>query len=67
MSVFGYLREQRLQQARSLLVQGHPNIEVVAGAVGYHNGRDLARAFRQRFGVAPSALARAPFSQPPSL
>ena len=64
MSVFGYLREQRLQQARSLLAQGRQNIEAVAGTVGYQNGRDLARAFRQRFGVAPSALARAPFSQP---
>ena len=66
MSVFGYLREQRLQRARSLLAQGRQNIEAVAGTVGYQNGRDLARAFRQRFGVAPSALARSSFNPDPS-
>lgn len=58
MSIFSYLREQRLQQARSLLEQGQDSVELVAHLVGYRNGRDLARAFKQRFGIAPSALLR---------
>jgi DNA-binding response OmpR family regulator len=58
LTVFGYLREQRLQRARLLLGQGRQTIEDVAEAVGYQNGRDLARAFKQRFGVTPGTLSR---------
>jgi len=52
MSVFGYLREQRLQRARRLLEQGRYS-------VGYRSGRNLARAFKQRFGIAPGGWSRA--------
>lgn len=58
MSTFSYLREQRLQRARSLLEQGMDSVELVAHTVGYRNGRDLARAFKQRFGIVPSDLLR---------
>lgn len=54
MTIFGYLREQRLQQARILLGTPGLKIDTVAASVGYANGRDLARAFRQRFGVTPT-------------
>lgn len=57
MSVFGYLREQRLLHARTLLEQGRHTVEAVALAVGYSSGRDLARAFKRRFGVAPTRRA----------
>lgn len=58
MTVFGYLREQRLLRARALLEQGGYTLDAAAEAVGYRNGRDLARAFKQRFGVAPGSLSR---------
>lgn len=58
MSVFGYVREQRLLRARCLLEQRHGTLDTVAEAVGYRNGRDLARAFKQRFGVTPGTLSR---------
>jgi len=51
-TTFGYLREQRLQRARRLLEQDRHS-------VGYRTGRDLARAFKQRFGIAPSGWSRA--------
>ncbi len=57
MTVFGYLREQRLQRARCLLEQGH-SIGAAAAAVGYFDRRDLTRAFKQRFGVGPNALSK---------
>lgn len=56
LSITGYLREQRLQRARQLLEQVHHSVESVADAVGYHNGRDLARAFKRRFGVTPRSV-----------
>ncbi|WP_295453302.1 response regulator [uncultured Thiodictyon sp.] len=55
LSVFSYLREQRLQHGQRLLEQGGQRVDTVAEAVGYTNGRDFARAFKQRFGVAPGA------------
>ena len=57
LTIFAYLREQRLQQARILLSDQDIKIDALAAMVGYSNGRDLARAFRQRFGVTPSEFA----------
>ena len=59
MSVFGYLREQRLQRARTLLVEGEHSIEVIARIVGYDHGHNFTRAFKQRFGIVPSHLSDA--------
>lgn len=59
LSVIAYAREQRLQRARSLLERGESGIERIAHEIGYRNGRDLSRAFKQRFGVPPTDLARA--------
>ena len=56
MSVFGYVREQRLQRARALLTEGVQGIDAVALRVGYRHGSNLSRAFKQRFGLAPSQL-----------
>ncbi len=56
MSVFGYVREQRLQRARALLTEGVQGIDAVALRVGYCHGSNLSRAFKQRFGLAPSQL-----------
>ena len=60
LSIVAYLREQRLQRARQLLEEGEVGIERIAHQVGYRNGRDLSRAFKQRFGVSPRDLPRPP-------
>lgn len=56
MSVFGYLREQRLQRALRLLAAGGYGIDEVATRVGYRHGHNFTRAFKQRFGLTPSQL-----------
>ena len=56
MSVYGYLREQRLQLARALLAEGGHSIDRVAALVGYSQGHNFTRAFKQRFGLVPSQL-----------
>lgn len=58
LSIFAYLREQRLQRARHLIDDGADRVDLIASQVGYANGRDLSRAFKQRFGLTPSAYAR---------
>ena len=55
-SVFGYLRTQRMDQARRLLVQRDLTVTEVAARVGYANPSKFASAFRKHFGFPPSAL-----------
>ncbi|MWV43917.1 helix-turn-helix domain-containing protein [Paenibacillus sp. HJL G12] len=57
-TVFGYLREQRMLKAMSLLEKGNVTISSVAAQVGYANASHFTEAFRLRFGVNPSEWLR---------
>lgn len=57
-TIFGYLREKRMEQALKLLQAGKSNVIEVSCAVGYSNPSHFAEAFRKKFGVNPSALLR---------
>lgn len=52
-TVFGYLREYRLEQARLLLAEGQLNVQQVAQAIGYSHAGYFANAFKRKFGVTP--------------
>jgi len=54
-SVFGYLQEQRLQQAHALIAEGKASIAEAAFRVGYTPAH-FSSLFRKRFGMPPSAL-----------
>jgi AraC family transcriptional activator of pyochelin receptor len=54
-TVFGYVRECRLEKARFLLAEGNLSVQQVAHAVGYAQSSYFARAFRHKFGVNPKA------------
>ncbi len=53
-TVFGYLRERRLEVAHEQLQQGW-SVQQAAHFVGYRHASNFATAFRQRFGVAPGS------------
>jgi AraC family transcriptional activator of pyochelin receptor len=53
-TVFGYLTQQRLEQASVLLAQ-QMSIAAVSAAVGYASPTAFSGAFRRRFGVSPKA------------
>jgi AraC-like DNA-binding protein len=56
-SVFGYLRAQRLERARHLLLaQRDLSVIEIAARVGYQNPSKFSAAFRRQFGLPPSAL-----------
>lgn len=58
MSLHAYVVERRLETARLLLAGGESTVSEAACAVGYGNLGHFSAAFRKRYGVLPSALAR---------
>ncbi|MGE7988477.1 helix-turn-helix transcriptional regulator [Lysinibacillus fusiformis] len=52
-TVFGYLREKRLEKASFLLQSGTMNVMEVANAVGYSNPSHFAEVFKGKYGVSP--------------
>ena len=55
-TVFGYLRERRMERAHALLQSGEATVLEAAARVGYSNPSNFAAAFRKRFGVNPKAF-----------
>ena len=55
-TIFGYLREFRLETAMALIEKREMNIAEIALEVGYRNPAHFAYAFRRRFGVNPGRL-----------
>jgi AraC-like DNA-binding protein len=55
-SIFSYLRDYRLEQARELLVGGDMKVSEVMAAVGFADRRYFATVFRKKFGVVPKDL-----------
>jgi len=53
-----WLREQRLELARTLLSQSDAGLAEIAERSGYANEFGLSRAFKRRFGVAPGRFRR---------
>jgi AraC family transcriptional regulator, transcriptional activator of the genes for pyochelin and ferripyochelin receptors len=52
---FGYLREHRLEQGRTLLETGELTVQEVARAVGYASQSRFCSAFKQKFGITPKS------------
>ncbi|MDQ8184827.1 AraC family transcriptional regulator [Pelagicoccus sp. SDUM812002] len=53
-TIFGYLRQVRMEKAREMLMQGNASVIETANSVGYSNPSHFARAFKQAFGINPS-------------
>jgi len=57
-TIFGYLREMRLNKAKSLLDEGRMNVTEVAYEVGYSSLSHFAKAFKAFHGAAPGNYLR---------
>lgn len=57
-TVFGYLREKRMEHARALFERGKRNVTEVATEVGYTNISHFAAAFRRQFGMNPKVFVQ---------
>ncbi|NEQ26195.1 MAG: helix-turn-helix transcriptional regulator [Microcoleus sp. SIO2G3] len=61
-TVFGYLHDERMNRARELLQTQSISVTEVAGSVGYASLSAFNAAFKQRFGLNPSACRSQIFS-----
>ena len=60
-TVYGYIRELRLQRAKERLEAAtrEETVAEIAGSLGFTDPSNFGRAFRRRFGHAPGQLAKA--------
>jgi AraC-like DNA-binding protein len=54
-TAFGYLRRERLEEARRLLEEGKMSVTEVSYSVGYSSLSHFARVFARRFGIKPGS------------
>ena len=52
-TVFGYLRDRRLERAQQLLLEPWMTVAEAARVVGYDSRTSFATAFKQKYGVSP--------------
>lgn len=64
MTVFEYLRDQRMQVAQRLLAQTALSIVTISQEVGFASAANFSTAFREYAGVSPSAFRRAAQAPP---
>jgi AraC-like DNA-binding protein len=56
--IFEWLMEQKMQQARQLILNTNKPIKEIASMVGYPRTTNFITAFRRQFGVTPGSLRR---------
>ncbi len=57
-TVYGYLSDYKLNQARELLVHGNIAIKEVADDLGYSSVQHFSNAFRKKFGIPPGKVRK---------
>ena len=56
--IFEWLMEQKMQQAKQLILNTNKPIKEVASMIGYPRTTNFITAFRRQFGVTPGSLRR---------
>jgi len=59
LTVFAFIREERIRRARQLLAETDLDVQDIADHVGFQNAANFATAFRERLGMTPSAYRQA--------
>lgn len=58
-TVFDYLREARMKEARHLLSETDLEVQTIANDLGYGSAANFSTAFRERFGLSPRQYRKA--------
>lgn len=59
MTVFAWIREERLRRSRELLADTSLGMQEIAENIGFRSASNFATAFRERLGVTPSEYRKA--------
>lgn len=59
MTVFGFIREERIRRGEELLRDTDIDVQDIALLIGFNNAGNFATAFRERMGVTPTAYRQA--------
>ena len=59
MTVFGFIREERIRRGEELLKDTDIDVQDIALLIGFNNAGNFATAFRERMGLTPSAYRQA--------
>ena len=57
-TVFGFLQEYRLNEAKKILINNEININEVSSMVGYKNVSHFSKIFKEYFGVNPKQIKK---------
>jgi AraC-like DNA-binding protein len=57
-SVFGYLRDLKMKEAKSMLLNQELSVGEISDKVGYKNPQHFSTAFKKKFGISPSELLK---------
>jgi len=57
-TVFDFLREERMKEARRMLSETSLEVGTIARELGYGSAANFSTAFRERFGMPPSQFRR---------
>jgi transcriptional regulator GlxA family with amidase domain len=57
-TVFAWIRDERLRRGRELLTDSRMSMQDVAEQIGFRSACNFTTAFRERTGVTPSAFRR---------
>ncbi|MGO1596724.1 MAG: helix-turn-helix transcriptional regulator [Sphingobacterium sp.] len=55
-TIMRYINEQKMQQAKDLILSGNYPIAHIASMVGYRHATHFTSAFKKRFGILPRSL-----------
>ncbi|ELR71168.1 Transcriptional regulator, AraC family [Fulvivirga imtechensis AK7] len=55
-TVFGYIFDIRMEQARELLLESNKSITEIADIIGYKNAHHFSTAFKRKYGMLPSKM-----------
>ncbi|WP_074407931.1 MULTISPECIES: helix-turn-helix transcriptional regulator [Aquimarina] len=57
-TVFGYIRDTKMEKAKSLLLNPNLSINEISDIIGYKNPQHFTTAFKKQYGIAPSLLRK---------
>ncbi|GAA3627311.1 helix-turn-helix domain-containing protein [Flavivirga jejuensis] len=57
-TVFGYIRDTKMEQAKKMLRNQQLSINEVSDKIGYKNPQHFSTAFKRKFGISPSQVRK---------